>query len=192
MPPPGNWTSAVAVWGAITGTIGATVAILNAFRDRSRLRLSLDEVPAAEAAKIFAELSQANSSKFVFVEVVNVGRRVRYVYRPELWVSNNDLLIPEKVDFVFVNGGLSKPTDPWQTWRLEEGQSATFVFGEPAKYLIIGVDVPDTLARTRRRYAGQLTGRLRWFYGRWRGRKHWKHIRDLGIDLPRTRHHKDD
>jgi hypothetical protein len=187
-----EWKTAIAVWGALTGTIGATIAILNAMRDRSRVRMAIDELSSEEAKKICTELAQIRSEKFVFAEVINVGRRVRYVYRPELWVADDHLLIPEAVDIIFADGVWSKPSQTWESWRLEEGQSVTFVFGEPEKYRIVRVDLPDSLARTRKAYYRPLTGRLRWHYGRWKGGRIWKPMRDLAVDRSRTRHHKKD
>ena len=189
---PDDWKSLLAAYGALTGTVGATIAIVNALRDRSRLRVDLTRMVRREAATVYKKLDLFGSDQFFFVEVMNAGRRVRYIYRPELWVRSGHFLIPEDVDFIFANGVWSKPGEPWESWRLDEGQSVTFVFGEPAARHAVRLDLPDSLARTHRRYYGRLSGRVRWLYGRWKGGHLWKHMRDLTFDRRRTRHHNDD
>jgi hypothetical protein len=188
-----EWKTAVAFWGALTGTVGATLAILSVARDRSRIRVSVSEQTQAQTAAISDVLHKIRGDKSVFVEVVNVGRRVRYVYRAEIWVATADhLLVNEDADFIFANDSWSQPREAWQSWRLEEGQSVTFVFGIPDQYRVIRIDLPDSLARTRKKYARAISGRVRWRYGRWKGGSMWKEIRDIMLERKRTRHHDRD
>jgi hypothetical protein len=179
----------IAAWGAITGTIGVTIGSLAMLRDRSRLQIRLTLMPRREALEVSEQLGKRRNEQFVFAEVVNVGRRPRHVYRAELWVAACDnLLVHQDTDFVFTGDAWSQPGESWKSWRLEEGQSITFVFGVAEQYEYLRVDVPDSLAHNIKNYAGY-RGRLRWWYGRWRGRKGWKEMRDLMIEQKRTRHY---
>jgi hypothetical protein len=188
-----DWKVAVAIWGALTGTIGLTIGIISLLRDRSRIRVFVSKFTASQIRDVDEMLRNVSSETFAFVEVINIGRRVRYVYRPELWrATHGHLLVHDEVDFVFTDNKWSTPRHAWENWRVEEGQSVTFVFGFAAKHSIVRIDLPDGLARTRRIYYKPIIGRFRWYYGRWKGGGAWKELRELFIERKRTRHHEED
>jgi hypothetical protein len=188
---PEELKTVLAAWGALTGTIALTVGIIGLLRDRSRVRLVVSEVDRDDAEGIHSDLAKLSYPRYTFVEVVNIGRRVRYVYQAEIWrATDDDLLIHDDPDSVFFAGSWSRSLDAWQTWRLEEGQSVTFVFGNRSKDRVVRIDLPDSLARKKRYYSPQ--GRFWWYYGRWKGRKEWKFMRDALLKRKRTRHHDRD
>jgi hypothetical protein len=181
----------VAMWGAVTGTVALTVSVIALVRDRSRLRMVVSELDREEACAVYEELSRLSCPSFCFIEIINVGRRIRYVYQPEVWrTTEHGLLVHDHPNYLFSSGVWAKSPEPWQTWRLEEGQSVTFVFGGRAKHRTVRIDLPDSLARKKRYFPG--LGRLRWHYGRWKGGDGWKTMRDTHIPRKRTRHHDDD
>jgi hypothetical protein len=180
-----------AAWGAFTGTVALTLTIIALLRDRSRLRMVISEVEREEAIQIHNDLARLSYPSNTFVEVINVGRRVRYVYQPEIWrATEHGLLVPDHPDSVYWAGSWSRSMEAWQTWRLEEGQSVTFVFGNRAPDTVVRIDLPDSLARRKKYFRG--AGRLRWHYGRWLGGETWKFMRDTVIERKRTRHHDKD
>src|SRR5688500_9987135 len=97
---PETWKTWIAIWGAVTGTIGVTLGMVAYFRDRARIKLRFSELPEGEVRQIHPDFVRTGKQKYVFVEAVNAGRRVRYVYQPEIWVSGAEhLLLPHLPDF---------------------------------------------------------------------------------------------
>jgi hypothetical protein len=189
--PSENLKTALAAWGALTGTVGITISVIALLRDRSRLRLDVSYLSREDAEKVHPELANLNCPSYVFAEIANVGRRVRYVYQPEIWrAKESGHLVYDGPDSVFFLGSWSRAMGLWQSWRLEEGQTVTYVFGDGSKDRVVRIDLADSLARKQRYYAPR--GRLRWYYGRWQNRKGWKFMRETFTERERTRHHDDD
>jgi hypothetical protein len=185
-----EWRTLAAVWGAVTGTISITLATVIFFRDRARLKLRLTTHTEEEARSIRRELVHTGGQRYVFLEVVNAGRRIRYIYQPELWVAEGNLMFIDEVDTIFTDGTWRDPEHPWKPWRLEEGQSITFVFTFREKHRLIRADVPDSLAH--RYIYPPISGRLHWLYCRSRQPENWRELRDALIERNRTRHHDRD
>ena len=179
----------LAAWGALTGTRGTTIGVLAWLRDRSRLSIRLSTITAKAAERIRPEFKRLDSEAVALVEAVNIGRRVRYVYRPELWVTNDYLLSPVEPHWVFAGGEWSREMKPWQSWRLEEAQSVTFVFGLGKKRKIARAYIPDGLGR--KPYFTPFKDRWRWLYGKKKGQQ-WKEVRDIFFERRPTRHNDDD
>lgn len=186
-----NWTLVLAAWGALTGTVGSTVAFIAYYRDRSRIRFRLTEISEAQARTLHDRVVHTGKQRYFLAEAVNAGRRVRYVYRPDVWTSsNNHLLTPEAPTLVFQEGEWRLCGDPWEAWRLDEGQSITFVFSFSATDRVVRAYIPDTLAR--KVYFRPRLGRLRWWYAKRKGGDLWKYMRELTLARRQTRHHDTD
>ena len=185
----------LAIWGAITGTIGTTIGIFNYLRDRAHLNVHVSAVTGDELQDIDRGFLVGSTRRYLLVDVANAGRRPKPIYYPELWLLNElGLLSYDSPSWVFFEGQWSQINDKWRTFRLEEGGFATFVFGMDEKDRFVRVDVPDTLAK-RARYTTP-SGQIRWWQGKLRARlsvgKTWKQIRDALFSKDRPRFHSKD
>jgi len=183
----------IALWGALTGTVGIVMSLYGILRDRSRLTIRLAEYAHDDAVKVVSEqLNALGGQCVVFAEVVNAGRRVRHVYRAELWTAADNLLLHHDARMVFIDAKWRQCTEAWESWRLEEGQSVTFAFSIAERRATLRVDVPDSLAHNIKVYRRVLWSRMRWVRARLHGGKRWKELRSMAIERKRTRHHHDD
>ena len=144
----------VAIYAAVLSTVTATVQVINARRDRPRLRVKIwrDSPKVRDGAKKY---------NFVVVKIANVGSKPVPIFRPQLQVAQHGTAISriyydspnEEYDDYHYDWAEIEQQEPEQPFELKETEAQFYRFTVSTSAKVLALRIVDRagVVRFRRR-----------------------------------------